>query len=65
MCTDLAKVKHKVSDHVIAFDNTPFSLGEKRILNCQYGHHYYNPIPAKRCTCKDQDKRVAKHILTS
>ena len=28
-------------DHVIAFDDTPFSLGEKRNLDCQYGHHYY------------------------
>ena len=33
--------KHKVGYHVIAFDDTPFSLGENRTLDCQYGHHYY------------------------
>ena len=33
--------KHKVGDHVISFDDTPFSLGEKRTLHCQYGIQYY------------------------
>ena len=27
------------------FDETPFSLGEKRTLHCQYGIHYYKSKP--------------------
>ena len=33
--------KHTVGSHTIQFENTPFSLGEKQILHCQYGNQYY------------------------
>ena len=32
--------KHTVGDHTIQFGCTPFSLGEKRSLDCQYGVQY-------------------------
>ena len=37
--------KHTVGSHVIQFENTPFSLGEKRTLHCQYGVQYYKSKP--------------------
>ena len=37
--------KHKVGSHVIQFEDTPFSLGEKRTLHCQYGLQYYKAKP--------------------
>ena len=37
--------KHTTANQVIEFDNTPFSLGEKRTLHCQYGTHYYKLKP--------------------
>ena len=37
--------KHKVGSHVIQFEDMPFSLGEKRTLDCQYGTKYYKSKP--------------------
>ena len=32
--------KHTIGDHTVEFGCTPFSLGEKRLLDCQYGAQY-------------------------
>ncbi len=32
--------KHSIGGTVVQFDNTPFSLGEKRLLDCQFGVQY-------------------------
>ena len=32
---------HTVGCHCIELNNTPFSIGEKRHLHCQYGIHYF------------------------
>ena len=32
--------KHRVGDHTIQFGCTSFSLGEKRLLDCQYGEQH-------------------------
>ena len=34
---------HNVSGHTVDWDYTPFSIGEKRLLHCQYGKHYFKP----------------------
>ena len=33
--------KHSAAGKVINFMNTPFSIGEKRDLHCQFGTHYF------------------------
>ena len=37
--------RHTVNSSAIQFEDTPFSLGEKRILHCQYGVQYYKSKP--------------------
>jgi len=27
--------------HSISFENTPFSVEDEKIFDCQHGHHYY------------------------
>ena len=34
---------HTVECHSIELKNTPFSIGEKRLLHCQKGVHYFKP----------------------
>ena len=34
---------HTVNGHTIQFNNTPFSLGEKKLMDCQYGVQYKQP----------------------
>ena len=35
--------RHSIGDHVIQFGAIPFTLGEKRLLDCQYGVYYKKP----------------------
>ena len=47
---------HSAAGTTISFDNTPFQIGYKRDLECQYGNHYYKN---KR---KDPDVKTAEKI---
>ena len=38
--------KHSAVGKTIDFDNTPFVIGEKRDLHCQFGDHYFNKKPS-------------------
>ena len=33
--------KYTVGDTVVQFEGVPFSVGEKRIMDCQHGKQYY------------------------
>ena len=34
---------HTVGHYTVNWDSTPFSIGEKRLLHCQYGKQYFKP----------------------
>ena len=34
-------LKKKEGAKEITFSNTPFSVAEEKVLDCQYGHHYF------------------------
>ena len=41
--------RYRFKKHTAEFCSTPFSMGDKHILHCQYGEHYFK---AHNCTSK-------------
>ena len=48
---------HTVGCHTIKLNSTPFSIGEKRLLHCQYGMHYFKPYQSTSNRVKLQGTR--------
>jgi len=38
--------------HSISFENTPFSVEDEKIFDCQHGHHYYTKKERKGKTAQ-------------
>ena len=58
--------KYTVGGTAVQFDGVPFSIGEKRMMDCQYGHQYYKPRQAlsKRVRLQGTRKMGCKaHII--
>ena len=46
----------------ITFSNTPFSVAEEKVLDCQYGHHYFRKHDSKgKRLCLQGTRKIGCH----
>ena len=55
--------KQTVGKHVVNFDGAPFSFGEKRYLDCQYGTKYYKSTEKSSTKLHSLIRWAVKHIM--
>ena len=58
-----AFLRKKEGTEQVTFSNTPFSLAEEKVLDCQYGHHYFRKKKnqkVKDSVCKAAEKLAVR-----